>query len=389
MSAQKKHVLTRQSISRQHLTEGIVNLGVVLLFVICLYPKAFLPGYDLSGLNGLAAFSPWKHSSDNQGTYNPLLGDVVTQFIPWDMIVRESLLSGNIPHWNPYNSCGEPLLANGQSAVFYPLSFISRFFPHPFLCRVLLKLFCCQLGMYFFLRQLSLSFWSCLAGGFLFTFSGFNMVWLNHPHSNVSVLLPGLFCFWLLFLRRPEKRYLIFSGIIAACTLLGGHPETAFHEALLIGLFTLMFREQGYSSHRIRLLFSILVVYVIGLALAAFQIFPLLEYLFNSTAALLRPLISHSDPYYAHQIQDWEGVLGLIAPKIFGTPLDRNWCGPVNFNEINAGFVGLSGLFFACAFGLFAKSPFRNVFFAMFVVCVLFVYRIPVLETLLQHEHGR
>jgi hypothetical protein len=47
----------------------------------------------------------------------PLLSDVVCSSIPWHAAVRDALLHGRLPLWNPYLLGGEPLLAVQQAAA--------------------------------------------------------------------------------------------------------------------------------------------------------------------------------------------------------------------------------------------------------------------------------
>src|SRR5688572_15289025 len=47
-------------------------------------------------------------------------GDLYLYFYPMQEFVRQSLLDGQIPLWNPYVLCGQPLVGNPQSWVFYP-----------------------------------------------------------------------------------------------------------------------------------------------------------------------------------------------------------------------------------------------------------------------------
>ena len=48
--------------------------------------------------------------------------DVLRQIYPWKTLAINIFKEGLIPLWNPYNFSGSPLLANFQSAVFYPLN---------------------------------------------------------------------------------------------------------------------------------------------------------------------------------------------------------------------------------------------------------------------------
>src|SRR3989344_9524853 len=61
---------------------------------------------------------------------NFLITDSVRQQYPWRKLVISAQKKLEFPLWNPYNFTGTPLLANFQSAPFYPLNIL--FFMMPF-----------------------------------------------------------------------------------------------------------------------------------------------------------------------------------------------------------------------------------------------------------------
>ena len=56
-------------------------------------------------------------------------GTPMLQFVPWRELAFDILRSGHIPFWNPYSGMGAPLLANYQTAVFYPPHWLFFFLP--------------------------------------------------------------------------------------------------------------------------------------------------------------------------------------------------------------------------------------------------------------------
>ncbi|MEJ2150454.1 MAG: hypothetical protein P8Z40_13375, partial [Chloroflexota bacterium] len=64
-----------------------------------------------------------------------LLGKVIfwgvplLQFYPWQKMAFDALRSGALPLWNPLLGNGAPLLANYQTAVFYPPNWLHLFVP--------------------------------------------------------------------------------------------------------------------------------------------------------------------------------------------------------------------------------------------------------------------
>src|SRR3990167_7088461 len=56
-------------------------------------------------------------------------GDLLSQFYYWKGYLKDSLLSGFIPFWNPYLFSGTPFLAHPATAFFYPATLIYLLLP--------------------------------------------------------------------------------------------------------------------------------------------------------------------------------------------------------------------------------------------------------------------
>src|SRR5690349_17871769 len=55
---------------------------------------------------------------------NTLKWDMLDQYFPWRYFVSECLRGGILPFWNPYESWGYSILADPQSGVWYPVTWI-------------------------------------------------------------------------------------------------------------------------------------------------------------------------------------------------------------------------------------------------------------------------
>ena len=70
-----------------------------------------------------AEMEPWRseaHLPPVTRPWDALLWDGVAQFYPWRLLAARSMRAGQLALWNPHQFCGYPLVANGQSALFYP-----------------------------------------------------------------------------------------------------------------------------------------------------------------------------------------------------------------------------------------------------------------------------
>ena len=85
-------------------------------------------------------------------------GDFIVTFYAMERVKAEMLLQGEPPLWNPYANSGHPLLADPQTALYYP----------PSLLTVLLS---ARDGLSVFALQLEAVFHFCLAALFTFAFA--------------------------------------------------------------------------------------------------------------------------------------------------------------------------------------------------------------------------
>ena len=82
----------------------------------------------LDNLYGTEPFAALRTASMTEAR-TPLLSDVVCSMIPWHKAVRDALIHGRLPLWNPFLLAGEPLLAAQQGAVLHPATWIGLLLP--------------------------------------------------------------------------------------------------------------------------------------------------------------------------------------------------------------------------------------------------------------------
>src|SRR6267378_2696928 len=55
--------------------------------------------------------------------------DITRYFIWFHQYARDTIASGHVPLWNPYNFAGTPFAANPSLTVFYPPTWLSLLVP--------------------------------------------------------------------------------------------------------------------------------------------------------------------------------------------------------------------------------------------------------------------
>lgn len=287
---------------------------------------------------------PLFHFPDTEIPHNTLVSDPFTEFEPWRYFAKQQLLDGQFPLWNSLNSHGAPFFANAQSAILFPLNFIYYFFPVKFALNLipLLKFFLLFLFSYLYFRSLKITEKISLIGSFAVTFSGFPIVWVLWPHTNVFMFLP-------LFLYITEKiannkknnhRWYVLLAVTYCFSIFGGHFET-LRDIMMLHGFYVIFRVK-----EMRKMILICTFIVIGFLLAAIQLLPFLEYFLNSYVLQSRSSSPHLYlPAISFVLNFFPFILG--APHLqFYKPISEF----TNFQESMGGYTGF-GVFLYALFG--------------------------------------
>ena len=109
--------------------------------------------------------------------------DLLNQYSHFRALLRDQILSGHFPLWNPYFFGGQPFFADPNVMMCYPLNYLTLLFPIAYGLGVFffLHFFIAACGAHFWLRSLRLSENACRLGALLFSLSGFFWWELIHP----------------------------------------------------------------------------------------------------------------------------------------------------------------------------------------------------------------
>jgi hypothetical protein len=176
----------------------------------------------LFGLLAVAAW--WRPVFLNRALFYDILFKL---FGPNQEFLRRCVLSGIIPLWNPYIYSGAPFMANLQSAVFYPFSYVGLIldFPRTVAFNTVVHTALAGLFMHALGRALGLSKRAAAVAGIAFALNGgflLRYAFPSHYHSYVwlpLILLPG-------YARdlKPWRASLI-GGAGLALQTFAGHPQ--------------------------------------------------------------------------------------------------------------------------------------------------------------------
>lgn len=362
----------------------VVAIIFFLLITIIFFYKTIVYGHvPIPGDLLVAEYSPWKtysYAGYNPGSFpnKAQYFDVLRQLYPWKTFSINALKDHVLPLWNPYNFSGTPLLANFQSAVFYPFNVLYLLFSQMIAWSILVMLqpFLAGIFTYLYCRKIGITDIGAFLSGISFSFSSFMIVWLEYNTiGHVILWLPLI----LLSVEQllVKKTYLwmgifIFSLI---SSLFAGHPQIFMYLIFFVVCYMLY---RTTSVKKSRMLF--LVLLLLSLGIGAIQLLPGIELLIESARS------SHTYDDFINKIliAPWQLIM-LLVPDFFGNPATRNyWISDTYIGKVIG--IGLIPLFFTLLTFWKRKNPFIHFFIITAAVVFLFATLNPVTLLLYKME---
>jgi hypothetical protein len=281
-------------------------------------------------------------------------GTPLLQFFPWRQLAFDMLRAGQWPLWNPYLGNGAPLLANYQTAIFYPPNWLGMILPLDVAMAWLaaLHLSWAGAGMAALARGLGLKPLGQAVAGLAFGMSQYLVARAGFVTINsAAAWLPWLV--WAVerhfddaeahapLARRARPAVLL--AMMVAMLLLAGHAQMAWYSLLLAGLWSL-WRIFGLCRRPMTLAMTcglLLAAVVSGTLLAAAQLLPTAELLGHSQRA------GGADYEFAatYSYSPWR-LITLLAPDLLGNPARGEFFGYGNYWE-DAAYIGVVPLLLA------------------------------------------
>src|SRR5436189_1069237 len=213
--------------------------------------------------------------------------DLSRYYYPTKPVLRSIVQNGEFPYWNRHFGAGQPIAANPEHEVFYPLTWLILLpsYDLGYRLHILVHIYIGLLGMYALLRSMQLRATAAFFGALAFGLGGIYLSYIN--------LLPILFCAaWLpltclyvrKFLLQPSLRVFALASLFLGIQFLVAEPTTVMQTGLLIGMYALY--RGWYSRPRVSKLISrvlwIAVISVTGFLLGAAQILPAIDHVRDS-----------------------------------------------------------------------------------------------------------
>lgn len=265
--------------------------------------------------------TPWKDRlpADTPPPINKLMYDPVMAFRPDFLRVQESYRDGIWPLWNDKEYCGIPLLANCQSAVFYP--------PHLLLLVtdvdtamslfIVIKLWLAAFVAFVCARLLGFNMWPARWFSIVWGLGCFTHLWAYWPITDVLAWVPLVFLGteWIAEQRYRKGIYALALG--GTLLLFAGHPETAFAINAYIALYFVVRLAFVWKTGKrpAMSIASYATAWTLAIVVYAIQLLPFAEYLQNVASVEQRiqmPLTASA-------------LTSLWVPRFFGTNAENTF----------------------------------------------------------------
>jgi hypothetical protein len=275
------------------------------------------------------------------------------QFYPWHTLVVEALRSGHLPLWTDLLGNGTPLLANHQSATFYPPNLIYLVIPveRGMGYSVVLHLILAGLLAYAWGRIIGLSRFGAIVVGLSFMLSGFFVSRTQFISIvNGAAWLPLLFLLAERLVRRRTLLDAIWLSVAMALQFLAGHAQLWFYSLWALVAYVLArtwsMRREWHGNTGLRPQYGYVLALLAGgvilsLGLSAIQLLPTAELSLHSQR------VDGLDPEEAMTYSFWPWrLLTLAIPNLFGSPATGDYWGYATYWE-DAAYIGVLPLVLA------------------------------------------
>jgi uncharacterized membrane protein YfhO len=214
--------------------------------------------------------------------------DVEWYFYWNSSFIKEQILSGSLPLWNPYIAGGMPIDIN---TTFYPSTLLYLLLPitWAFNAEIILHIFLAALGMYFFVTTLCGSKQAGLVSGIIYSLNGYiiGRIFAGHTiYVFSTALLPWIFYFIEKALQNRKPYILIASGMILGLQILTCDAQHSFYIAISLTIYyfcRIIFKPELKLKIFFRFALFFLIIPTLSFGISAIQLLPFWEFISLTT----------------------------------------------------------------------------------------------------------
>jgi hypothetical protein len=204
--------------------------------------------------------------------------DLYQYYYPAKHVIRDTILGGELPVWNRFFAAGQPMAANPEYEVWYPLQALILLpsYELGFQLHILIHLYVAAFGAYLLMRGFGRSVTAALFVALTFAIGG--------PMLSLINLLPMLFCVawipWIVlavhrYAESPTPRRFAAAALLLGLQMLAAEPSSLMQTWGLVFLYVAIHKS-----------WRTLMVLPAGVAVGAVQLLPALDHVRDSVRSL-------------------------------------------------------------------------------------------------------
>ncbi len=350
-------------------------LLLVLSVLVFFYPVFIAGKIPLPADTIVGMYHPWRDVVWNNLTSgvpfkNFLITDPVRQQYVWRYLSVSQIKKGQLPVWNPYSFSGTPLLANFQTASFYPLNILFFILPFNLAWTILIILQPLLAGtfLYTYLRFLKIGKSGSFLGGFTFAFCGFSVAWLEWNTIVQTVLwLPLILLAKEHLLGKTTLKWVLILIFAEISSFFAGHLQVLFYTLIISNVYLLIRIGQvakilkgknSFFKKYLTVFLPFLIIGIIVISITAIQWLPTLQFILQSSRGFDQGSWGKVGWFIP-----WQNLIQFLVPDFFGNPATGNYWGIWNYGEF-IGYIGLIPLIFVLYGIIFARDK-KTKFFGL------------------------
>ena len=195
-------------------------------------------------------YLPWRAEQQLPSVHNHFVSDAVTQYLPYRMVVADSLEEDGYVGWNPFVFGGTAQSANTMALSYDWATQLYRIFDFwtAWHLGLIWRFLIAGLGMVVFLRSRGCGTWVATALGIAYMLNTEFVSWIYHQWALASFCwMPWML--WALYAAREKSRhYLAAAAVFLALALMGATLQHATFIAIALGCLWLGWMMEGQSG---------------------------------------------------------------------------------------------------------------------------------------------
>jgi hypothetical protein len=327
---------------KPYLVASLIWLVAVVIF----FSPVFFQGKVIAPLDIMdSLLHPWATAEKIQ-VHNAFTYDAITQYLPYDYSVYQSLRQDGYIGWNPYTHSGTSIVENTMICPGDWHHQLYRFLPFwtGWNAGIILHFTIAGLGMLLLLRDQKIPATQAMLGVIAFGFYSQFILWINHRWVLGAMCWAPWILWSLLRARKSGKIIHLPSVAFIALAFRGGHLQACVFVVLLVAVMAFHEAAPKIIKRQFREAIQILLPYTISGVLASALT---LDVIIGTVPSLLEGNKSMGERSFAHTLLALPTLATSILPTIMGTPQSLDLTKLFKIDLFSIKFMGATALVLA------------------------------------------